>query len=884
MQGRHGAMAVLGLVVALQGSGVGAGEIPASVVADIKREMALPPRGPEGRPLPLAASWSCGHADWHKGIRTGFSPDYQITLLEAGHHILPWIAARLATNRQLAASYYAQCLTNLAAHGLPFAIVTANMEDPLKDDEYRSLPLEQRPNFTLRDGTVKDAASPFGPSEPWQEVGAMWPTTEQFIAMQAIYPDPPAVIYVSNNEHPKMRWHEADDSIRYDALYGDTYDEMSGKDKHGLRDSIGQKWTVLYQAMHNSFRTGLTATAWQTNILFVGYGAFGMIDYARWYQWHNYSLHTDTIISYWPRIWDGGSPPYYVHNWSPLTDFKVRSPQIEAFNWVFMLEEALNYNTNFFFELSVWDGHQEGYPDDDKRLYYGRRGWTFDPARYVGMVKFGMWLMRPRVVREFRNYRDTVEHDGEYLKAICEAVDELYDDETLEEFWRRGELVPNTAWEHLYTYNELANYEAENRWFLLDCDANPDRPWDLYDELKVFAIALKLGSVGARRWLVYAHAPVEDEIAVQLTIPDGPDIMINVPREGTTVHVMENTNNAPLAWPDTAATDRDTAVMLNVVGNDRDVDGDALRLISVWGAAHGTAARLDGTNVTYRPGYGVSGEDVFSYTVRDAAGAMATGRVKVVIQGAPTNGLEPEADAYVRSGVNATNTYGTLGTLVARYSDPPGNDRQEFYLRFALPTLATGTVESATLKLCAGPRNSGTISNAMDFVSEDGWDELTLSYSNRPAAGAAVSVWPVPSTVTDVSCDVTDLVLQELAGDGLLSLCVRPTADSGSMAWASYGSREQSELSCRPRLVITLTNSLPRPGFRQWVESGSDLGVLFDSLTGWVYDVEYTTNLLHGGDWQALTNDWPGTGQALEFPAPLGLPQRFYRLKARQDG
>src|SRR2546423_1453836 len=60
-------------------------------------------------------------------------------------------------------------------------------------------------------------------------------------------------------------------------------------------------------------------------------------------------------------------------------------------------------------------------------------------------------------------------------------------------------------------------------------------------------------------------------------------------------------NDAPVAGPDDAATDEDTAVTVAVLANDSDVDGDTLTVTAASAGAHGTTAvNADGT-VTYTP-------------------------------------------------------------------------------------------------------------------------------------------------------------------------------------------------------------------------------------------------------------------------------------------
>ena len=56
------------------------------VAAEIRREALLPPNGPAGRPLPLASHWNVGT------VRDTFEPDHQIGLIQAGHHVMPWMS------------------------------------------------------------------------------------------------------------------------------------------------------------------------------------------------------------------------------------------------------------------------------------------------------------------------------------------------------------------------------------------------------------------------------------------------------------------------------------------------------------------------------------------------------------------------------------------------------------------------------------------------------------------------------------------------------------------------------------------------------------------------------------------------------------------------
>ncbi|QRY81741.1 retention module-containing protein [Pseudomonas sp. PDNC002] len=99
-------------------------------------------------------------------------------------------------------------------------------------------------------------------------------------------------------------------------------------------------------------------------------------------------------------------------------------------------------------------------------------------------------------------------------------------------------------------------------------------------------------------------------------------------------------NDAPTLVADTASTKEDTAVKIDVLANDSDVDGDKLTL-STATASNGTVViNADGT-LTYTPKSNFSGSDTISYTVSDGHGGTATSTVAV--------NVSPVADAPLLS-------------------------------------------------------------------------------------------------------------------------------------------------------------------------------------------------------------------------------------------
>jgi hypothetical protein len=389
------------------------------------------------------------------------------------------------------------------------------------EDRYLNLPPDQNPNVVAADGKVRREVSPFGPVALWREAGMQWATSPMMKKLQEWYPDPPLLLFISNNEHVKLQWTKVEDDQRYLKLYG------RGRDDDFKRKVVGDGWIERYRALQGGLRDGLANARWKERARFLGYDAFGPAHFGRWPGWMEYALYSKGRIDPWPLAWDGGSPSFYVYNWAAVTDYTVFSPQVETMNWVFMQSEALRLNPRFWFEMSVWDGH-EPTQENDKRKTYAKSGQRFTPERYGGMAQFGMWLLRPRSVREFRGYQDTLEQAEPYFLPIVEGVDRVHRNPTLREFWRNGTLVPNRAGAHPYQAVIPAEYQKVDRWFLLDTSVDPKRPWELGTPLPVFALALSLGDAPQRRWLIYAHAPLGARKSVQVTVPGYQAVAIDV--------------------------------------------------------------------------------------------------------------------------------------------------------------------------------------------------------------------------------------------------------------------------------------------------------------------------------------------------------------------
>jgi hypothetical protein len=89
-------------------------------------------------------------------------------------------------------------------------------------------------------------------------------------------------------------------------------------------------------------------------------------------------------------------------------------------------------------------------------------------------------------------------------------------------------------------------------------------------------------------------------------------------------------NNAPIAVDDVAATNDKTAVLIAVLTNDRDADGNTLT-VSEARAEQGSVMIEADQRLRYTPKVGFAGVDTISYKVTDGEGGEASAKVRVTV-------------------------------------------------------------------------------------------------------------------------------------------------------------------------------------------------------------------------------------------------------------
>jgi hypothetical protein len=203
-------------------------------------------------------------------------------------------------------------------------------------------------------------------------------------------------------------------------------------------------------------------------------------------------------------------------------------------------------------------------------------------------------------------------------------------------------------------------------------------------------------------------------------------------------------NDAPVAVADEAVTNEDVPVLIDVLANDTDVDGDVLRVASVGKAENGrTSIDSETGRILYTPNQDFNGTDSFTYVVNDGQGGTAETTVTVTVN--------PVNDAPVAVNDSATTEEDTpvLIDVLANDTDVDGD---------TLSVLSVGTPTNGTAEI----DGSGQVryTPAEDFNGDDSFTYVvTDGQGGEATATVSVRVTPVndaPVAVDDVATTLED--------------------------------------------------------------------------------------------------------------------------------
>ncbi|MBN1557262.1 MAG: tandem-95 repeat protein [Lentisphaerae bacterium] len=150
---------------------------------------------------------------------------------------------------------------------------------------------------------------------------------------------------------------------------------------------------------------------------------------------------------------------------------------------------------------------------------------------------------------------------------------------------------------------------------------------------------------------------------------------------GQVVVAVRSVNDNPRAAADRAVTARNTPVVIPVLANDTEPDGDPMSISHLGTPNYGSAAAGPGpTNVTFTPATNVLGYSTFTYTVADGAGGYGTGTVLVSVERIPAAMLQAaDGKSYDQFGWDA-DIHGLTALVGAPYNGTNGGAAYVFVL------------------------------------------------------------------------------------------------------------------------------------------------------------------------------------------------------------
>jgi hypothetical protein len=256
---------------------------------------------------------------------------------------------------------------------------------------------------------------------------------------------------------------------------------------------------------------------------------------------------------------------------------------------------------------------------------------------------------------------------------------------------------------------------------------------------------------GRIEWLA---AGIGTEVLFVVTVDDGQAQDSRSFR--VTVLAPGGENRAPIAANDTAFVLQGGSVLVDVLANDLDPDGDPLVLLSVGAAGHGVVVIEDG-RVRYTPEAGFVGADSFSYVVGDGRGGEATAQVFVEVRAEPVGENRPPV--ALDDAASVAEDGSILVDVLANDSDPDGDPL--LILEISAPTHGVAVIEDNRIRYTPSPNYFG--SDALVYRIGDG-------RGGEATARLVITVTPVndPPVATDDLVSVPEdgtVLIDVLAND-----------------------------------------------------------------------------------------------------------------------
>lgn len=274
--------------------------------------------------------------------------------------------------------------------------------------------------------------------------------------------------------------------------------------------------------------------------------------------------------------------------------------------------------------------------------------------------------------------------------------------------------------------------------------------------------------------LTYApNANFNGSDIINYTVSDG----FGGTASSTVVVTVTPVNDLPVANADTAITDEDVLVSIDVLSNDTDADGEALT-VTVANSAN-SSITINNNIVQYTPNANYHGTDVIDYTIEDGSKITASSQVTVIV-----GSIEDSPTAV--ADVQTTNEDVAVDILVLSNDFDGDGDTITIATGTAAPTATNGIV------LINNDNSLKYTPNANFFGSDTINYTITDTNSNTASTTVAVTVnslEDIPVAVNDTISATEDTAIDiavlanDSDGDGdVITISGTPTATNGSVS------------------------------------------------------------------------------------------------------
>lgn len=220
---------------------------------------------------------------------------------------------------------------------------------------------------------------------------------------------------------------------------------------------------------------------------------------------------------------------------------------------------------------------------------------------------------------------------------------------------------------------------------------------------------------------------------------------------------------------------------------------------------------------------------------------------------------------------NGDVNYGSDASVLVKERTQTANAREGFF-KFTLPPVENMEVLGAKLRLY---RTSASFaqSNELVLLDDKSWTEGTLTWNNRPTAGAALASWSDDGNPGWVELELDPSALASPLQDGVIGFRLSITTQADSGPTARYASKDGADQANRAQLLVTRRGN---QSYQDWLTQEnipeSEQAPDFDRFgTGVTNQIAYLSGMSAEAPELAISRLEAGTWQ-LYLPWQVSLP------------